>query len=430
MKHLLSLCPFRLLPIRGGGALRGFHLIRQLARFYEVHAILWQPEAELRAGAEGCRIPESVRVYSPQDQPPPRSWFHRLPHRLGPALQYRWLRRSWRGPANSVLLNSHHLIQRILREHPIHAVVLDELDAVSCAPLVRRWAPGARRVFNSYNVNHRLMAQELAALGQRPEDNPDWRRVRWTEHNLRRFVDGVFACSELDRQAFVACSGLPSYTVPNGVDTHFCQFDSRPEKAQSRTLLFTGSLQYPPNTDGLRFFLDEIWPRLKERMPGIELLVIGAGAGPALRGRLERTPQVRFAGEVPDLRPLACQAGVAVCPLRIGSGTRLKVLEYMSWGTPVVSTRKGVEGLEAEDGKHLLLADEPEPFVQAVLRLLNDRPLFDSMRHAARHFVEQRYDWDIIGNLASRALKDLLQAPRWSSPGLNLSLPRSGSDHY
>ncbi|MEI7935832.1 MAG: glycosyltransferase family 4 protein [Verrucomicrobiota bacterium] len=407
MKSLLYLCPFRLLPIRGGGALRAFHLIRQLARFYEVHAVLWQPEAELRVGVEGYCIPETVRVYSPQDQPPPRSWFHRLPPRLGPALQYRCLRRSWRGPANSVLLSSHHFIKRILRERPIHAVVFDELDAVSCAPLVRRWAPAARQVFNAYNVNHRLLGQALRASGRQPEDSPDWRRVRWAEHNLRRFVDGIFACSELDRQAFVECSGLPSFTVPNGVDTRFFQFDDRAEKAQSRTLLFTGSLQYPPNADGLGFFLDEIWPRLTEQLPGIEFLVAGAGAGAELRGRLERTPQVRFAGEVPDMRPLARRAGVAVCPLRIGSGTRLKILEYMSWGTPVVSTSQGAEGLEAQDGEHLLLADEPEPFIQAVLRLLNDQPLFDSMRHAARHFVEQRYDWDIIGNMANRALEDL-----------------------
>src|ERR1017187_1635891 len=99
MGKLLTVCPYRLLPLRGGGSLRCFHLLRQLARFHEVHAIIFQREAELRSETEGCKVPEAVRTYSPIDKPPPATIFGRLPRKIGVALHYRWLRRSFQGPA-------------------------------------------------------------------------------------------------------------------------------------------------------------------------------------------------------------------------------------------------------------------------------------------------------------------------------------------
>src|ERR1017187_3209219 len=134
MATLLSICHYELLPIQGGGALRSFHLLRQLAREHEIHAIIFQREAELRRETEGYKLPDSVRVYSPIDHPRPATLFDRLPRRWGPGLHYRWLRRSWRGPASGDVLRCHHLIRRILQEQTIDAVIFEYVGTLSIAP--------------------------------------------------------------------------------------------------------------------------------------------------------------------------------------------------------------------------------------------------------------------------------------------------------
>ncbi len=412
MSVLLFICPWPLLPLRGGGALRAFHLLRQLARFHDVHAIIFQPEAEVRRETDGYKMPDVARVYSVVDDPPPETWFDRLPQRVGPGLHYRWLRRSWRGPADSVLLQCHHLLRRILETHPVDAVLFEEHSAMMAAPLVRRLQPGTARILNAYNVNHRLAAQELASADVRPETNCSWKRILWTEEHLDQFVHGVFACSDEDRTLLEQCSGVKGYTVANGVDTRFFACDDRSEKAQSSCIIFSGWMETAANRDAVRFLLQDIWPGIRAARPDLRLQLVGGGMAGDLREAADRTDGVDVIGEVPDVRPFFRKAALAVVPLRIGSGTRLKILEAMSQGAPVVSTHKGAEGLGTVDGEHLLLADEPEAFVRAVLRLLADRSRYDRLRYAARAFVKQHYDWDAIGEAANRALQQILQERR------------------
>lgn len=406
--RVLYICPWRLLPLRGGGALRSFHLLGQLAKAFDVTAILFQSEAELRAGADGYAVPSGVRVLSAVDSPRPRDGLDRLPVRIRQAVRDRWLRRSLRGPAQDTVLRAAHLVGRAAASGPPDAVVFEELGAFALEPVVRRMMPHAVRVLDLFNVNHRLREQEVAARGGDPARDREARRLLRVERRLGTGAHALWCCSEVDREAFEALAHVPVSVVPNGVDTAHFAFDERPDKAASRALLFTGSLQYPPNEDGLRFFLNAIWPTLKGRCADLELHVAGAGASDALAGYMRAMPGVRFFGEVGDMRPIARAAGVAVCPLRMGSGTRLKILEYMSWGTPVVSTRIGAEGLDARDGEDLLLADDPAAFADAVLRLLGDAALFERMRRSARQRVERAYDWDRIGEVAAQALHTAL----------------------
>lgn len=168
MARLLTICHYGLLPIRGGGALRSFHLLRQLAREHEVHAIVFQREAGLRQGTEGYKLPDSVRVYSPSDDPPPRTLFDKLPRRLGPGLHYRWLRRSWQGPASGDVLRCQHLIRRILSEQQIDVVTLEYVGLLGAASLIQRLSPRTLRILNAHNVDHKLMAQEFASRERAP----------------------------------------------------------------------------------------------------------------------------------------------------------------------------------------------------------------------------------------------------------------------
>jgi glycosyltransferase involved in cell wall biosynthesis len=133
---------------------------------------------------------------------------------------------------------------------------------------------------------------------------------------------------------------------------------------------------------------------------------------PVLRRKMETVPGVEVVGEVADVRPYARRAAAAVAPLRIGSGTRLKILEAMSQGLPVVSTRKGAEGIEASNGRHLFLADEPSDIADSVLRLLADEGLYRTFQQEGRRLVESRYDWDLVGDAAEAALHDTLDRVR------------------
>ena len=414
MAKLLTICPYELLPLRGGGALRCFHLLRQLARSHEVHAIVFQRENELRQETEGYKVPDSLRIYSPLDEPPPSTQFHRLAPKLANALQYRWLRRSWSGPAAGEVLNSHHLIRRVLTENRIDAVVFEHLSTMKAAPLVRRLSPGSVRILDAHNVDHKLYAQELASRhGQAIPDRE--RRIlaqtKWTEENLGRFVHGFWACSDRDRDALQALSGLGGFTIQNGIDTVARPFDPNPAKARIKTLLFCGSLSYGPNQKGLEWFRKEVWPQLRKADPSVRLRIIGSGAQPDQYAELGADSTVEFLGEVDTVLPHYRQSSVCIVPLLEGSGTRLKILEAMSLGNPVVSTRIGAEGIEASDGEHILLADDPNAFTSAILRLLHEPITFNNMRRAARRLVEARYDWALIGDRMNAALKLCCKTP-------------------
>jgi polysaccharide biosynthesis protein PslH len=402
---LLTICPYRLLPLRGGGALRCYHLLRQLARVHEVHAIIFQPESELRGASEGNGLPDSVRIYSPIDTPAPPSLFNLLPGRLANALHYRWLRRNLRGPATAELLAAHHLIRDILAANPIDAVIFETLGTMTAVPLARRVRPGLKFILDAHNVESRLLDRQMkndSAPSSRR--NAGLARLRRIESRLDQDVDAIWACSNEDSREFQAFNKVPVITVPNGVDTHSKPFDCNPAKRQRRELLFCGSLSYPPNWQGLRWFLREAWPVVRNLDPGACLKIVGSGKIPTALEEVVIGPNITLVGEVLDLAPVYGGASVAICPLLTGSGTRLKILEAMSFGVPVVSTRIGAEGIDALDGRDFLLADKSDDFASSIRRLLSEPALYEMIQQSARRLVEQRYEWDIIGQLALAAL--------------------------
>lgn len=199
-------------------------------------------------------------------------------------------------------------------------------------------------------------------------------------------------------------------TIPNGVDTAWLKpcwrrFSQGPRPR--RDLLFTGSLSYGANVDGLRWFLQKVYPRLKASFPDLTLRVSGDPLPEALP-EAKDDPSVIFTGYLPDLRPLLWESAALVVPLRLGGGTRLKILEAMAAGLPVISTRAGAEGIEAQPVQHLLIAQEPEEFVTAAGRVFNQPLRTFAMAARARKLVEERYDWASIGRAFNRLVEETL----------------------
>ena len=216
--------------------------------------------------------------------------------------------------------------------------------------------------------------------------------VAYERAECRRF-DWVVAVSREDAEVMRRDYGVASVSdVPTGVDTDF--FRPRGgERRQPFNLVFTGSMDWLPNEDAIRYFTSEIFPLVKREVPGATLTVVGRNPFPGLVELSKRDPSVTVTGRVEDVRPFMDRAAAYVVPIRVGGGTRLKIYEAMAMEKPVVSTTVGAEGLPVSDGRELLIADTPEEFARAVVRVLEDDDLARSLGGRAAATVRERFSW-------------------------------------
>lgn len=263
---------------------------------------------------------------------------------------------------------------------------------------LRRSPPGAAApavVIDSHDIGYdlaRQVARSSAPLGQRVHASFNWRKLAREELGAYTAADGVCVCSAADQKRLAA--DAPSATtvvIPNAADVEHLQPRPTDPAPDGRTVLFFGLLSTVPNVDGVVFFLREIWPRIAAARPDARFVVVGANPAPAIRAHAG--PGVTIVGPVDDLRPHLAAAAVIVVPLRLGSGTRLKILEAWAMARPVVSTSLGAEGLDAVPGRHLLIADDPSDFAGSVLRLLAEPGLAGELGRAGRSLVSERYSW-------------------------------------
>jgi glycosyltransferase involved in cell wall biosynthesis len=187
--------------------------------------------------------------------------------------------------------------------------------------------------------------------------------------------------------------------IPNAADVEYYQPRPLDPPPDGRTVVFFGLLSYFPNVDGVNHFVKDIWPRIAEAHPEALCKIIGGRPPPSLLALAG--PRVELTGFVPDLRPHLAAAAVVVVPLRLGGGTRLKIVEAMAMGKAIVSTALGTEGIEAIPGRDILVEDEPAAFADAVNRLLAEPSLAECIGHSARRLAVERYAW----SEAARALE-------------------------
>lgn len=236
-----------------------------------------------------------------------------------------------------------------------------------------------------------------------------WQKHRRYEARLLRQFDLVTMVSEADRAATKETIGAAKTAVevvPNGVD---CRHNYPGiAKVRPHDLIYSGALTYSANYDAVRFFLAEVLPLIRREIVDVRLTITGATDGVPLHS-LPLDECVYLSGYVDDIRPYVSSAAVCVVPLREGGGTRLKILEAMALGTPVVSTTKGAEGLEVVHGEHLLIADEPERFAAYTVELLRRPELRQRLAENARRLVEQKYDWAGIGRRFVSLVEDVVR---------------------
>jgi glycosyltransferase involved in cell wall biosynthesis len=218
-----------------------------------------------------------------------------------------------------------------------------------------------------------------------------WRLQHYELHILRQF-SAILVCSEQDASLLRELDEtLEAYVMPNGVDLAY--FHPQSTITTKKSLVFTGTFSYEPNVDAAVYFVEEILPLVREQYPEIELYLVGSNPHPRVKA-LAKDPRVIVTGYVDDVRPFVWDAAIVIVPLRMGSGTRLKVLEAMAMEKPLVSTSIGCEGISTVSDEHLLVANTPTEFAEAIGRLLREDGLPKALGRNGRRLVELQYSWE------------------------------------
>ncbi len=298
----------------------------------------------------------------------------------------------------------------VLRTQPRYDVI--QVEGIEMAPYMLALQGLAARdgdrtcfVYDDHNAEYVLQQRAFLTDVRRPRrwvaaaySLIQWRKLAAYERQVCRRADRVVAVSEADRDALRKLdSHLDVTVVPNGVDLEFYRPGITPPLAgmEANALVFTGKMDYRPNVDAVTWFADAVFPLIRELAPGTSLYIVGQQPH-ARVAALGARPGIVVTGRVPDTRPYIAGAGVYVVPLRIGGGTRLKVLEAMAMGQAIVSTRLGCDGFPFVDGREVAYADEPRAFAERVAALLREREQAAALGRAARAYVEAHYGWDAI----------------------------------
>jgi len=390
--RMLMLTPQLPYPPQQGTSLRNYHLLRYLAARHRVSLLSFAgPETlpEHVAHLQGfCHAVRTVAT-------PTRSLARRL-----------WTLASSSRPDMAWRLYSPEYARALADWLAAEPFDILQVEGIEMAPYL--WGlqpPQPFVVFDDHNAEHvlqkRAFLTDLRHLRRWPAaaySLVQWRRLRRFERAVCRRCDGLVAVSQADAEALAALDPrLRPLVVPNGVDLEAYRPDFPPQPGLAHpSLAFTGKMDFRPNIDAVLWFARQVLPRLWQEVPEAHLYVVGQSPSPRL-DPLRAEPRITITGRVDDVRPYIAAADLYVVPLRVGGGTRLKVLEAMAMGKALVSTSLGVEGLEVANGRHALLADTPEAFAHQVAALLADAGRRRALGQAARAFVEQGYGWEKIG---------------------------------
>ncbi len=389
-------------PVTTGARVRDFHLAHQLAAHGELTYLgfssaepggagkVWRGRLESLNNSEVVLVPRHA-AYSPLN-----------------------LIRGWLGPSPISVLNYYSApmmaeLERILREQSLDAIQIEGVHLFSYVERIRELAPRARLISDWHNIESELL-ERYSESASNPLKRLYARRttglLRRLEDQLLKLCDGHTVCSGRERD--ILAQRVPAARIEvigNGVDVGFF---SQPQAGGSRqSLVFVGSMDYHANIDAALYFAREVWPSIRARRPDLEFVIVGSRPVEQIL-ELGRQPGITVTGTVDDVRPYYGRALAVVVPLRVGSGTRLKVLEAMAAGVPVLSTTLGAEGLIVKPGSDLLIADSPQAMADAAVALQAGTPEWERLAGNALTLVKSRYDWPMIGGTLRRLYAELL----------------------
>jgi len=379
-------------PLRTGSCVTNYNTIKQLAKNHKISLVSFiDSQYELQYVPRMMELCTDVTCVLREEKPLLR--LRRVLGLLAPS------------PRSVLVARSNDMseaVARKVREKKFDCAITDGTPTLEY--LIR--AQGFPKILFHHNVDSVVIRREYMkqiSMRRRFRRRLTWRKAVAYEQRISRLAEAHAMVSEVDKRELLALlpdAGL-TRVIGNGVDVE--TFRVSTIERDRNALVFSSLLKYDANRDGLRFFYEEILPAVKRGWRDAVLRVTGHFEGLGVDD-LRGDPGIVFTGYLDDVKPTIASSWIAIAPIRVGSGTRLKILEAMALGTPVVSTSVGAEGLEVEHERDILIADNASDFARQILRLRDDKDLWQRLSESGKRVIAEKYDWKVLG----KKFEDLL----------------------
>jgi sugar transferase (PEP-CTERM/EpsH1 system associated) len=388
-----------LVPPDTGGKIRSFNILRELARRHSITFFSYYATLPHDTHPDLKNIFDQV-ICVPLHLPAPKSPAEMIEYgvRLFSSQPY--------GITKYCRPEVRRRLEALIKDEHYDVILCDFIFAAGVIP----WDWPAPKVLFTHNVEAAIWRRHYEVA-----TNPiwkaisrwEWRKMEAAERRYLQLADLVLTVSETDRDAFLPYLDAQKIRViPTGVDVEY--FQPTPSEERPNSVVFTGSMDWLPNEDGILYFADAIFPLIKQQCPEISLEVVGRKPSRKLQALAEGDKSIRLTGWVDDIRPFLARGSICIVPLRIGGGTRLKIFEAMAMGKAVVSTSVGAEGLPVQSGQNVILADSPRDFAESVVALLRDTNQRKRLGTAARKLVQEKYSWPSVAECFADTLQEVI----------------------
>jgi sugar transferase (PEP-CTERM/EpsH1 system associated) len=305
-------------------------------------------------------------------------------------------------------------LESVLHDQDFDVVQIESIHLMSYLPIIAAARQRPLIICDWHNIESELMdrySKREPNVLKRAYAGKTARLMGELERRAMREFDAHIAVSQRDAQRLRNLNpDARAFVIENGVDTAYYEeaaVSGSLGAGKPKRIVFVGSMDYHANIDGAVSFAREVWPGLRNRHPEVIFTIVGRDPAPEVR-ELRSTPGIKVTGTVDDVRPFYREAFAAVVPLKVGGGSRLKILEAMAAGVPVVSTTLGAEGLDVHDGSDILLADTNEQLAEKTISLIESEELRQRITSAGRALISERYDWSRLGANLSEIYQQLL----------------------
>ncbi len=397
--RILWLSHFVPYPPKGGVLQRGYHLLKETARYHEVHLLAFNQRELMRpffssvdAGIDAARSHLGQFCDSITIVPLPGDDGFASKHRLALAslLKATPYTMNW-------LLSEDYAAQlkTLLQQHDFDFV---HFDTISLAPY-RRYCGTLPCSLDHHNIESHMLLRRASKQRNPVKKAYFWLEGKWLERAERQYCpefDFNFTCSDIDTARLQNLSPqCRAFTIPNGVDTAY--FSPRADATKGDRLLFIGSLNWYPNVEAVEFIANGIWPAIKKRYPDIAIDIVGANPPKSIERLAKTDPSFRVHGFVDDILPFFASAKCYVCPIKDGGGTKLKILDALAMGMAIVADEVACEGIEVEDRQSVVFARSVDEYVTAIGEVLENDALRLTLEQGANSLARERYSVAAIG---------------------------------
>jgi len=401
-------------PPKGGVLQRSFNLLREISKDFDVYLFCFNQEGFLKSSFpdSGDPLSEALKGLAPYTRKIQVADIPYSQHRFGKhyvalksllanqSYTQNWLRST----------EAESQIKTFIEDQDFDAV---HFDTISLG-VYRHLVTDIPAVLNHHNIESRMLldrSKKEKNLVKKLYFQMEGQRVLSAEKELCPTFDLNITCSEDDARDLNTISPKGSVdVVPNGVDINY--FYPRPDDRpvpSNPCLVFAGGLSWYPNLDAMNYFVDEIWPEIKSRIPDIRMSLVGRAPPKKFIDLSERDPNFVVHGFVDDVRPYLWDATSYICPIRDGGGTKLKILDALAVGVPLIADTFSCKGIAVEADKHVLFAGSPQEYVDQVEKIINDRDLRDSLTINGPQFIKDNFSYENIGRNYSKLISGILE---------------------